>query len=150
MLYVLIIVLLVIDQLSKYEIKNILQLGESISIIPNVFNLTYIQNRGAAFGFMQNKQIIFVIIAIIMFGIGIYCIQQKKYNKMEKFSISLIVAGACGNALDRIFNGYVTDFIDFRFIWKYIFNIADIYIVVGVIIFIIANIKKEYDIKNKN
>lgn len=134
MLYELIIVLLIgIDQASKMWALNYLKEIGSIPIIENVFHLTYVENRGAAFGMLQNNQSIFIIVALTASVFGLYYLHTKKVNFLGKASIILIIAGAIGNLIDRIRIGFVVDYFDFRFIWEYVFNIADIFVVVGTI-----------------
>lgn len=134
MLYELIIVLLIgIDQASKMWALNYLKEIGSIPIIENVFHLTYVENRGAAFGMLQNNQSIFIIVALIASVFGLYYLHTKKVNFLGKASIILIIAGAIGNLIDRVRIGFVVDYFDFRFIWEYVFNIADIFVVVGTI-----------------
>ncbi len=134
MLYELIIVLLIgIDQASKMWALNSLKEMGSIPIIENVFHLTYVENRGAAFGMLQNNQSIFIIVALAASVFGLYYLHTKKVNFLGKASIILIIAGAIGNLIDRIRIGFVVDYFDFRFIWEYVFNIADIFVVVGTI-----------------
>ncbi|HSQ89643.1 signal peptidase II [Romboutsia sp.] len=134
MLYELIIALLIgIDQISKLWALNSLKEIGSIPIIENVFHLTYVENRGAAFGMLQNNQIIFIIVALIASTLGLYYLHTKKVNLLGKAGIILIISGAIGNLIDRIKLGFVVDYFDFRFIWQYVFNVADIFVVVGTI-----------------
>lgn len=135
MLYELIIVLLIgIDQLSKLWAVNSLKVIGSIPIIENVFHLTYVENRGAAFGMFQNNQIIFVIAALVASVYGLYYLHTKKVNLVGKIGILLIISGAVANAIDRIRLGFVVDYFDFRIIWEYVFNIADVFVVVGTVL----------------
>lgn len=135
-MYELVIILLIgIDQIIKNWALNVLRYKGSISVIENVFNLTYVENRGAAFGLFQNSQIIFIIVAIIASIIGLYVLHSKKIDsKICKTSIVLIIAGALGNLIDRIRLDFVVDYFDFIFIWNYVFNLADCFIVVGTIL----------------
>ena len=135
MIYELIILLLVgIDQLSKILALKYLKNVESIPIIQNMFHLTYVENRGAAFGMFQNNQIIFVIVALIASIYGLYYLHTKKINTLGKVSILLIISGALGNLIDRVRLGFVVDYFDFRIIWEYVFNVADIFVVLGTIL----------------
>ena len=103
MIYELIILLLVgIDQLSKILALKYLKNVESIPIIQNMFHLTYVENRGAAFGMFQNNQIIFVIVALIASIYGLYYLHKNKVNILGKVSILLIISGALGNLIDRV------------------------------------------------
>lgn len=130
----LILLLILIDQISKIKIKALLENRGSIPIIDGFFNLTYVENKGAAFGLFQDKQIVFVMVAVIVVILGLGYIHKAKITKMAKFSIALIIAGAVGNVIDRLRIGYVIDFFDFKFIWTYVFNFADILVVVGTVI----------------
>lgn len=135
MLYEFIIVLLIgIDQVSKLWAINSLKNIKSIPVIENVFNLTYVENRGAAFGILQNNQWIFVIVAVLASAFGIYYLHNKKVNTVGKCGILLIISGALGNLIDRVRLGYVVDFFDFTIVWEYVFNIADVFVVVGTIL----------------
>ena len=135
MTYILIILgLISLDQISKYiAIKYLSGIG-SIPIIKNIFHLTYVENRGAAFGMFQNNQIIFVAVASIACIFGLYYLYKKELNLLGKTAIILIISGAIGNLIDRIRLGFVVDYFDFRIIWDYVFNIADVFVVVGTIL----------------
>ena len=135
MLYEIIILLLIgLDQLSKIWAINHLKPIGSIPVIENIFHLTYVENRGAAFGMLENNQIIFVIVAAIASICGLYYLHTKKVNLIGKTGIMLIISGAIGNAIDRLRLGFVVDYFDFRIIWEYVFNIADVFVVVGTIL----------------
>ena len=129
MIYELIIAILIgLDQLSKYWVLNYLQEIGSIPVIQNVFHLTYVENRGAAFGMFQNNQMIFVVVAIVASIFGLYYLHTKKMHSIGKVGIMLIISGAIG---DRVRLGFVVDYFDFRIIWEYVFNVADVFVVVG-------------------
>lgn len=135
MIYELIIVILIgIDQLSKWLALNHLKDASSIPIIQDVFHLTYVENRGAAFGLFQNNQIVFVVVALLASLYGLYYLHTKKVTQLGKTGIILIISGAIGNLIDRVRLGFVVDYFDFRVIWKYVFNIADIFVVLGTIV----------------
>ena len=133
---VIIAILIGIDQAIKYGVLNVLKEKGSISVIDGVFHLTYVENRGAAFGMLQNNQIIFVIIAGLATVIGLYWLHKnkEKINIIGKASIIMIVSGAIGNLIDRLRLGFVVDYFDFRIIWQYVFNFADILVVCGTIL----------------
>jgi signal peptidase II len=135
LIYALIIVVLLgIDQISKLLALKNLQDVSTIPIINNIFHLTYVENRGAAFGMLQNNQIIFVVIALIASIFGIYYLCTKKIHIVGKIGIMLLISGALGNLIDRMRLGFVVDFLDFRIVWQYVFNIADVFVVVGTIL----------------
>ena len=146
MAYILtIIALIVIDQISKYlALNNLANIG-SIPIIENIFHLTYVENRGAAFGMFQNNQIVFIIVAVVASIVGLYYIYKKKLNLLGNISIVLIISGAIGNLIDRVRLGFVVDYFDFSLIWDYVFNVADIFVVVGTILLCIYIIVFEKD-----
>jgi signal peptidase II len=123
-----------VDRLTKIFFSHTLSLGESFVVIRNILHMTLVHNSGIAFGMFKNHGIVFIIIPLIMIVLLVYNFYHYKYNN-EKLSrlyvvaVSLILAGAIGNLIDRILYGYVIDFIDLR-IWP-VFNIADSAITVG-------------------
>ena len=121
---------ILLDQGSKVAIREWMMLHESIPVIPGFFHITYILNRGAAFGILENQQWLFLFLAVIL--IGLYAFFHKKLPNhwLVHMGTGMLLGGAIGNALDRGVHGAVTDFFDFR-VWP-VFNIADIGIVVGV------------------
>ncbi|MFH1577610.1 MAG: signal peptidase II [Candidatus Omnitrophota bacterium] len=127
----LVIVILIFDQLSKYIVSQRLPLGRSIPIIKNVFHLTYILNRGAAFGILKNQTYFFIIAAIAAIIFILINLRRTRALKV-KIALSLILSGAASNLLDRIRLGAVVDFLDFR-IWP-VFNFADSAISIGAIL----------------
>lgn len=140
----LVLVIVMMDQWSKFYIQTHMMLGMSIPVVQDVFHLTYILNPGAAFGLLEHQTMFFVVIAVCMVLAAIYYYPKiPKEYRLLRFGAGLVVGGALGNVIDRIRTGYVVDFFDFR-IWP-IFNIADIGIVCGVgcIIFTITYLYKE-------
>ena len=137
---ILIIVLTTIDQGAKYWAVLRLKDKPVIPIIQDVLELNYLENRGAAFGLLQNQKVFFVLIAVvILFVIGYVLFMMPddvKYNKMH-ILLAVMASGACGNMIDRIRTDYVVDFISFVIIHFPIFNIADIYVTVATFLFII-------------
>ncbi|MBR1413595.1 MAG: signal peptidase II [Bacilli bacterium] len=139
------IIVLIIDQIIKGLVSSNLQVNESIKVIKNIFKITYSQNTGAAWSILNNHSYIIIIISIIALVILFRFMYLFKDNKRNNISFGLIIGGTIGNFIDRIFNGYVIDFIDVTiFKYKYpIFNIADMCIVIGVILLIYAVFKGE-------
>ena len=141
MLIWLTLVVILLDMVSKYIVSRLLIVNESVMIIKNFFNITYVRNTGAAFSiFSGNTFLVMIVSFIIIIGIILYISKNKPSNKIEKISYSLILGGAIGNFIDRIIYGYVRDFIEIDiFGWDYpIFNLADVFVVVGVILLVIA------------
>lgn len=133
-----------LDQLTKLIITKCFELNTGKIIIDNFFSLLYIRNTGAAWGILSNNTILLIIISLIFLGAFIYFIKKTNVTKMETYSYGLILGGIVGNLLDRIVRGYVVDFFNFKiFNYNYpVFNVADIFIVVGVILIIIEEIIK--------
>ncbi|GGJ86569.1 lipoprotein signal peptidase [Lentibacillus kapialis] len=154
--YILALFVVVIDQLSKWIVVNMMELGEQITVIGNFFNLTSHRNSGAAWGILQGKMGFFYVITVIVV-IGLIYFMQKhaRESKPLAIAISLILGGAIGNFIDRLFRKEVVDFFDFNILgYDYpIFNIADSSLVVGVILVLIITIiderkeKRKYDAK---
>lgn len=136
--YLIALVLIVIDQLTKWGIVQNFELYEEKVILPGLFSLFYIQNKGAAWGMFEGKMIFFYIITVAVVGYLIYMFQQEKnITRLSGVSFSLILAGAIGNFIDRLLNGYVVDMFRLDFINFPIFNVADICLTVGVVLMII-------------
>ena len=149
MLYIVIIVLLtVVDQVVKYVMMNVSggQIGYSIPVIKNFFHLTYVENHGVIFGLFEGKISIFTVISIILILYVIFTEFKnfKNYTKWTKIGISIIAAGAAGNMIDRIFRGFVIDMIDFNGIWVFVFNLADMYVHIGIYIIVIDYVVRKY------
>ena len=140
---IIIAILIGLDQIIKYWALNYLKEIESIPVINNIFNLTYVENRGAAFGMLQNNQSIFVVVAILASVFGLYYVHTKKVNNLGKIGILLVISGAIGNLIDRDRLGFVVDYLDFHIIWSYVFNLADCFVVVGTILLCLYIITSE-------
>lgn len=139
------IICLGIDILSKYLIDSFFMPTESKVIINNFFNITKIYNDGASWNILSGSRYILILVAIVI--LVILFIYQNKFKKNMRniISFSMIYGGIIGNLLNRIMYGYVIDFLDFNiFGWDFpIFNIADIFIVVGVMLLIYSIYKKD-------
>lgn len=138
---IMIIVCVLLDQFTKSLAVAHLKGQESISIIKGVFELHYLENKGAAFGMMQNMQIFFMIGAIVIICVVAFFWQripfEKKYLPLRIVGV-LIISGAIGNMIDRIIHNYVVDFFYFSLIDFPIFNVADIYVTVACALFAIV------------
>lgn len=124
---------LVIDQITKYLVVSHFNLYESISLIPGVLNLTYIHNRGAAFGIFQNQTLPFVIITLVALALGVWVLYKRYFDHpLMDWAILLILSGGLGNLIDRVFrHGNVVDFLETAFMQFPVFNIADCAVVIG-------------------
>lgn len=138
------ILILLLDIITKQLVITNLLEHQSITIINNFFSITYAKNTGVAFSFLEGYlPLVILITSIIIISILIY-IKKNTPNKYESICYGLILGGALGNLLDRIIYGYVIDFLDFTiFNYNYpIFNIADTFIVIGILILIILSFKE--------
>ena len=146
-------ILLCIDQISKLLVVNLLTKTDSITIIKNFFYLTYINNDGAAFSILVGKRIFLILIAVLVIVMLIRYIKKNNIqNKLELVSLALIIGGSLGNLMDRVVRGYVIDFLDFK-IFNYnfpIFNLADTFIVIGVFLLLLKEIRKENNLDSRN
>ncbi|MBO6304121.1 MAG: signal peptidase II [Selenomonadaceae bacterium] len=144
MYYYLFIGIILFDQIVKRIVALNMKAGETIPIIQNAFHITYILNPGAAFGILENERVFFIIAGFLVLALGVYLLPKlKKQEKLIRFGSIFLLAGAVGNLIDRIRNGLVIDFIDFR-VWP-VFNIADIAICSGTFFIIYSVIKSKED-----
>jgi signal peptidase II len=143
-IFIISIFLIILDFISKLLIVNFLKID--LFLIPNFLYLTFVTNTGTFWGLFSNINIFFMILSIIVLSLLIYIITVKtSLNKLNTILYSLVISGIIGNLIDRIIRGYVVDFIGIK-IFNYnfpIFNFADIYIVIGVLLFILIGEKYE-------
>lgn len=137
---ILLVIIVLLDQASKFIVDRTMPLNHSIPVIENLFNLTYIRNTGAAFGILAGSDAPFRLPFLIVFSllaIGFIVMMLRRLQEKEKVLIiafTFILGGAIGNLIDRILYGEVIDFLDFywsRYHWP-AFNLADSFISVGV------------------
>lgn len=131
---ILLIISILVDQFTKILAQSKL-INNPIDIIDGVFSLTYLENRGVGFGFLQNKiYLILVVNVLVLFFVSVYFIKLPKTKRLFilHIMITFIVSGAIGNMIDRVRLGYVIDFLYFELIDFPIFNVADIYVTVSV------------------
>lgn len=124
----------ILDQATKYYALTRLKDHAPYVIIKNVFQLEYLENRGAAFGLFQNQRAFFIISVIVICGVALWFylnVPMERYYLPLRICAVLIVAGALGNFIDRIRLNYVVDFFYFKLIDFPIFNVADIYVTVS-------------------
>ncbi len=134
MIFIIVLVIFSLDQLTKFLITKTLFLHQSVPVINGIFHITLVRNPGAAFGMLKNQLYLFILTsigAIILILLDLKGHRGKKLN-IYSLALSFILAGALGNLVDRIRFGCVIDFLDFR-IWP-VFNIADSAITVGAVL----------------
>ena len=145
-------IMVLIDQISKILISNYLKVGSSIKIIKDFFYIKYINNKGASWGILENQRLFLIVVSVLSIIIIISYMKNSKNTKLNIVTYALLLGGIIGNLIDRILFGYVKDFLDF-YIFSYdfpVFNIADMFIVIGVLLMIISCIRGEkYGISSK-
>lgn len=146
MILVIIFLVIILDQITKYLAIG-LKKG-SIKVVKNFMELVYVENRGAAFGILQGKKIILVFFTFFIIAALCYFLykSRSRLSTISKVSISLIIGGAKGNLIDRVFRHFVIDFISVTFPNGYefpVFNVADIAVVCGTFLLIIAFVKTD-------
>ncbi|SHF49917.1 signal peptidase II [Ornithinibacillus halophilus] len=150
--YIIALIIIGIDQFTKWLVVKNMELYEQIILIENFFSLTSHRNSGAAWGILQNQMVFFYIVTVIVIiGLVFYMQKYGKDSKLLALALSFILGGAIGNFIDRLLHQEVVDFFDF-IIFGYdfpIFNIADSALVIGVGLVIIATILDEMNKKEK-
>lgn len=141
-LYLVIFLLIVVfDLVTKSMIASSFSLGQTKNIIKGILDFTYVRNEGAAFGMLQGARVFFIILTVVVAVLlVVYLIKAKPTSPLEKTAISFIAGGAIGNFFDRVFLGYVRDFIAVKFIDFPVFNVADCFVCIGAGLFILYTI----------
>ncbi len=141
MIFILVTAIIAIDQLTKFIISKNLALGQCIPVIPGVFSLSLVHNRGAAFGLLKGQVPLFIAFSVL--AVILICSNLKRagWSRFSFFNtaLALVLAGAVGNLIDRWRLGYVIDFLDFR-VWP-VFNLADTSITIGAVLLAWAVLK---------
>ena len=145
MYYLIALLIILIDQFTKWLVVKYMTLGESIPIIENLLYITSHRNRGAAWGILQGQMWFFYIVTtVVIIGI-VYYIRKYSTDKLTGISLGLILGGAIGNFIDRIFRNEVVDFVH-TYIFSYsfpVFNVADASLCIGVGLLVIAMFMEE-------
>lgn len=146
MRFLLICFIVLIDQISKnYIYQNKVQYDNIVSVIEGILNFTYVENTGIAFGIFSDfdgLKVVFIVVPILITFYLFSLLNNKEFqNPFSHISLLLIISGAIGNIIDRIFRGYVIDFIQFDIdIFPYIFNIADSSVTIGLLLLLYSSI----------
>ncbi|WP_368387321.1 signal peptidase II, partial [Streptococcus anginosus] len=128
----------------KFEIVKNIQLGGVKPFIPKILSLTYLRNTGAAFSILENQQWLFAVITLVVIGAAIWYLSKHIKGSVWLLSaLSLIIAGGIGNFIDRMRQGFVVDMFQLDFINFAIFNVADSYLTIGVLVLIVMMLKEE-------
>ena len=144
-LWVILVALIVgADQWVKYLVVTNISGSDIVTAIPGVIDFVYVKNTGAAFSILENNiELLSAISALFCIGVLVYLLTQKPKNKLLILSLAFLFGGAVGNVIDRIFRGYVVDFIETTFINFPVFNIADMCLTLGVIMLIIIVLRED-------
>ena len=150
--YIIAFFFFLVDLLSKQIIVQVLEENKSIKVINNFFYLTYTKNTGAAWSILENQRILLLIITVIVLFLINRFMNKENLGKLETLSFGMIIGGIVGNLFDRVFFQYVIDFLDFKiFGYNYpIFNLADTFIVIGIILMFVISIRKEHNERNSS
>ena len=146
MRFLLICFIVLIDQISKnYIYQNKVQYDNIVSVIEGILNFIYVENTGIAFGIFSDfdgLKVVFIVVPILITLYLFSLLNNKEFqNPFSHISLLLIISGAIGNIIDRIFRGYVIDFIQFDTdIFTYIFNIADSSVTIGLLLLLYSSI----------
>ena len=152
-IYLIVVLLLVaLDQITKLLVVNSFNVNDKLILIDNFLKFYYIRNTGISFGILSNHTFIIICLTILIIIYMIYESIKNKNNKLLLVSSSLIISGAFGNLIDRLFRGYVVDFISFTLFKREmaIFNLADMFITFGIILYIIVLIVEGKNERNSN
>lgn len=141
-------IVIVFDFLSKFYVRESFSSNQSLPLIKGIFHLTYVKNSGAAFGIFPGKTLFFLAVTLfVLILIGAYFIKVRPQRSLVQISLGMVVGGAAGNLIDRLSQGLVTDFLDFRF-WP-VFNFADAAVVIGALL-LGAEILKKRGIRDES
>lgn len=145
MIYLLILVIGGLDQLTKHLMQGWLAPDKTFPIFQDILHFSYTENTGAAWGMLKDARWVFMLISTIaILGMLAYLIFAKNQSRGSKIAIALICGGGIGNMVDRILLGYVIDFIDFRLINFPLFNLADSCVCIGAFLFVVFYLKDEW------
>jgi len=129
-----VIILVILDQITKWQALTKLKPIKNTVVIKGFLDFTFVENRGAAFGILSGKRVFFILLTVVVAAGIIYSFYKlpktREYNWL-KCGLVLVLSGAIGNVIDRAVRGYVVDFLEVTFIKWPVFNLADIYVVVG-------------------
>ena len=143
---------IIIDQITKYfVVQTFPSVGDTFALWSGVFHFTYVVNTGAAFSFFRGQvEILRWISLFVSLLLIVYVWYSPRMSLMEQLGYGFILAGAIGNGIDRFLFGYVVDFLDFRLINFPVFNLADVWINIGVLLLLIASFAPQSKPKPRN
>lgn len=143
-LWLVALVVFILDRWSKALVLGHFLPGESRLVIPHLLWWTYVQNTHGAFGLFGSSPFLLIVLAIAVLGIFAYAFKdQVRRSTLVRVAFGMILGGALGNIVDRLQHQWVVDFIDFKTIWPNVFNVADSAITIGVLLLILASLRRE-------
>lgn len=142
---------IILDQFTKFAAVKYLKGQRPIILISNFLQLNYVENRGAAFGIMQHRRVLFVIVTIAVVLLITFYMVENYHNltKVSRVGLAMLMGGAIGNLIDRIRFGFVVDFISVRLTKSYdfpVFNVADMFIVLSTILIVYIVLFDKYEV----
>ncbi|MCF8564446.1 signal peptidase II [Alicyclobacillus tolerans] len=143
MVYALALVVYGLDQWIKWTVRHHMALYAEHPVFPPVLYLDYIRNPGAAFGILPNQRFLLVLIALVVIAFVVYVQRKLKGRWFPQIGLGLVLGGAIGNLSDRLFFGWVTDYVYFKIINFPVFNLADVCIDAGVVILLLYTLLKD-------
>lgn len=151
-IYLLSILVIIIDQITKLIIMNNMKIGEEIVVIKKFFSILYVTNTGAAFSILENSTTLIIIISLFCLALIVSLLKKEKdITPIKVISFGILIGGMISNLIDRVFYKNVIDFLSFNLInYRFpVFNIADIGITIGVFLYLLVNLKEEILSKRK-
>ncbi len=151
-IFVIAVISLFLDQMSKILVGIFLTIHETFPIIKNFFSLQFIENYGAAWSLFNNKVDFLILVSLVALFIIYHYMCIFKQNKRNNLAFGLVLGGIMGNLIDRVFLGYVRDFLSFKIIHYHypIFNFADMFIVIGIFLLIVSILKGDDKHENRS
>lgn len=148
------VILILLDQGTKLLALEGLKPMGSMTFLPGVLDFTFVENRGVAFGMFSGQRWMILVLTGAIVGVLIYYYKKLPAGKEYRWvrcALVMVLSGAVGNLIDRVFRGYVVDFFEFTFVKWYVFNVADIYVVLGVLwlLFLMLFVIKDEPSKEK-
>ncbi|MCI8547593.1 MAG: signal peptidase II [Bacilli bacterium] len=149
LLFCIAFLIVAIDQVVKFVIQHFFEVFDTVPVIQDFFYLTYTQNTGAAYSILEGNQMFLILMGLFFSIFFVYFIfsREERLSKLSLISYSFLMGGVIGNLIDRIVHHYVIDFLSFHFFSYYfpIFNIADIFIVIGFLLIVLEEVLGKYD-----
>lgn len=151
-LFLITVICIIIDQVVKVLVSSLLNVGTSLNIISNFFNITYVHNTGAAFSILTGNRIFLIVVTILVLILIYSMLKNKELITKDSIIYGVLLGGIMGNFIDRIIHGYVIDYLDFNILGYdfAIFNLADVMIVLSVLALLILTFKEDKNARDNS